>query len=279
MPARVSYNPLATHPFDALKVYRQFAFGSFLDLYMIENRTYRSPHPCGEKDWGGRYVPLGCTKYNSTEQTLLGATQHNWLVEGLTKSTATWKLMGNQTFLGRLALTFLGAEIVPFDVDAWDGYGAERRALTAALREAKVRNYLVVTGDLHTFIASNVKHDYANLNPLDFDNYVGAEFMTPSVTSSNLGEMLGGKLNAQQRTLLMQGLAAPAVRATNPHIQYFNSNQQGYSTLELTDSYAEWVAYAVDKSISDPAVARKCVARQRKYMSLPWLTAQSTSGY
>jgi alkaline phosphatase D len=279
VPARVSYNPLATHPHEALKVYRQFAFGSFLDLYMIENRTYRSPHPCGEKDWGGRYVPLGCTKYNSTEQTLLGATQHNWLVQGLTQSKATWKLMGNQTFMGRLALTFLGAQIVPFDVDAWDGYAAERRALTAALREAKVGNYLVVTGDLHTFMASNIKHDYANLNPLDFDNYVGAEFMTPSVTSSNLGEMLAAKLDANQRTLLMQGLAAPAVRVNNPHIQYFNSNQQGYSTLELTDSYAEWVAYAVDKGVSDPAVARKCVARQRKHMSLPWLLAQSTSGF
>jgi alkaline phosphatase D len=40
----------------------------------------------------------------------------------------------------------------------------------------------VVTGDLHTFMASNTKHDYGNLNPLDFDNFVGAEFMTPSVT-------------------------------------------------------------------------------------------------
>jgi alkaline phosphatase D len=91
--------------------------------------------------------------------------------------------------------------------------------------------------------------------------------------------MIGSKLTAEQRTLRMQGLAAPAVRLNNPHIQYFNSNQQGYSTLELTDSYAEWVAYAVDKSVNDPAVARKCVARQRKYMSLPWLMAQSTSGY
>lgn len=279
VPARVSYNPLATHPHEALKVYRQFAFGSFLDMFMIENRSYRSPHPCGEKDALGRYVPIGCTKYNSPEQTLLGTTQHNWLVEGLTQSKATWKLMGNQTFFGRLAITFLGAELAPVNVDAWDGFNAERRDLTGALREAKVRNYLVVTGDLHTYMASNTKHDYGNLNPLDFGNFVGAEFMTPSVTSANLGEMLGGKLTPEQRTLLMQGLATPAVRLNNPHIQYFNSNQQGYSTLELTDSYAEWVAYAVDKSVNDPAVARKCVARQRKYMSLPWLMAQSTSGY
>ncbi len=279
VPARVAYNPLATHPHEALRVYRRFAFGRFLDLFMIENRSYRSPHPCGEADFGQRYVPLGCTTLNKAEQTLLGQQQHSWLVDGLTHSTATWKLMGNQTFFGRLALTFLGAPLAPLNVDAWDGYNAERNLLSTALRDAKVSNFLVVTGDLHTYMASNIKHNYGNLNPLDFGNHLGAEFMTPAVTSSNLGEMLGAKLNAQQRTLVMQGLAAPAVRVNNPHIQYFNSNQQGYSTLELTDGYAEWVAYAVDKSVNDATVSRTCVARQRKHMGLPWLLAQSTSGY
>ncbi|MFX8953744.1 alkaline phosphatase D family protein, partial [Acinetobacter baumannii] len=85
-------------------------------------------------------------------------------------------------FFGRLAVTFLGTQLAPLDVDAWDGFQAERRALTGALRDAKVRNFLVATGDLHTYMSSNIKHDYGNLNPLDFDNFVGAEFMTPSVT-------------------------------------------------------------------------------------------------
>jgi alkaline phosphatase D len=280
VPARVTYNPLATHPHQALTVYRRFAFGSFLDLFMIENRSYRSPHPCGEGDALQRYAPVGCSKYNAPEQTLLGAAQRDWLLEGLTQSKATWKLMGNQTFFGRLALSFLGVPIVPFNVDAWDGFAAERRALTSALREAKVRNFLVVTGDLHTYMASNIKHNYGSLSPLDFDNFVGAEFMTPAVTSSNLGEMLGGKLTPEQRTALMQGLAPPVVRINNPHVQYFNSDQQGYSTLEINDSHAEWVAYAVDKAVADTGtVARRCVARQRKHMAVPWLMAQNTAGY
>ena len=94
-------------------MYRRFAFGSFLDLFMIENRSYRSPHPCGEGDVLQRYVPLGCTNLANPQQTLLGNAQHNWLVNGLTSSKATWKLMGNQTFFGRLALTFLGQQIAP----------------------------------------------------------------------------------------------------------------------------------------------------------------------
>lgn len=279
VPARVRFNPLATHPHEALQVYRSFQFGRFLDLFMIENRTYRSPHPCGEGDALQRYLPLGCTAYTSDKQTLLGATQHNWLVEGLTGSHATWKLMGNQTFFGRLALTFLGTQLVPLDVDAWDGFQAERQLLVDALREAAVKNFLIVTGDLHTYIASHVKQNYGDSNPLNFGNHLGAEFMTPSVTSANLGEMLGAKLTDAQRQLLVNGLATPAVKLNNPHIRYFNSTQQGYSTLELTDTYAEWTAYAVDKSVNNENIMRSCVSRQRKYMSIPWLIAQSTTGY
>lgn len=279
VPARVQFNAHATHPHDALTIYRRFAFGSFLDLFMIENRTYRSPHPCGEGDVLQRYVPLGCTNLNNRNQTLLGASQLNWLTEGLTQSRATWKLMGNQTFFGRLGITFLGSQIAPFNVDAWDGYAAERSALTAALREAKVKNFVVVTGDLHTYMASNVKHNYGNLNVLDLNNYVGAEFMTPAVTSSNLGEMLAKNLSAADRKLLLDALATPAVKLNNPHIQFFDSTRQGYSTLELTDGHAEWIAYAVDKNVNDPTVARQCIARYRKTMALPWIIAQSTSGY
>ena len=279
VPARVTLNAQATHPFEALQVYRSFNFGGFLELFMIENRTYRSPHPCGEGDIFQRYAPLGCTAYNSPQQTLLGATQHNWLVEGLTKSRATWKLMGNQTFFGRLAVTLAGTQLAPINVDAWDGFQAERRALSGALREAKVRNFLVATGDLHTHIASNLKHDYGNLNPLDTDNFIGAEFMTPSVTSSTLAEGIASKADANTKVLLGRALAEPAVRLNNPHIQFFDSSRQGYSTLEMTDGYAEWISYAVDKGVNDPAASRKCLSRMRKYSTLPWLIAQSTIGY
>jgi hypothetical protein len=40
--------------------------------------------------------------------------------------------MGNQTFFGRLAVTFLGTQLAPLNVDAWDGFQAERRALSSA---------------------------------------------------------------------------------------------------------------------------------------------------
>ena len=280
VPARIAFNPLATHPHQALSAYRRFAFGRFLDLFVIENRSYRSPHPCGEKDFGGRYLPASCTTLSPPLQTLLGAAQHDWLIEGLTQSKATWKLMGNQTFFGRLALTTSqGVQIAPLDVDAWDGYVAERQAIASALREAKVRNFVVATGDLHSYIASHIKHDYGNLSPLDTSNQLGVEFMTPSVTSSSLSETLGPKLTPAQRLLLAQVLAGPFMKANNPHINFFDSANHGYSTLSFNNSFVEWVAYAVDKGNNSPLVGRRCISRQRKYMSSPWLSSQSTVGF
>ena len=279
VPARVNFNPIASHPHEALTQYRRFQFGRFLDLFMIDSRSYRSAHACGEGDVFQRYVPLGCTKYNAPTQTMLGDRQRDWLIEGLTQSRAAWKLMGNQTFFSRLSITFLGKQITPLNIDAWDGFVAERRALTSALREAQVKDFVVATGDLHTYMSSHIKHDFGNNTPLAVDNFVGVEFMTPSVTSANLGEMLGAQLDATQRAILLQGLAPAAVRVNNPHIQYFDSSRYGYSTLEFTDRHAEWVAYTVDKNDPDPRTARRCVARQRKSRYLPWIVPKSTQGY
>ncbi len=279
IPARVAFNPLATHPHEALKVYRRFKFAQFLDLNMLDTRTYRDAHPCGETEYGGRYIPIGCNKGNTAGRSIMGKAQQDWLIGNLTSSTATWKLLGNQTFMGRLSLTKLAPSLTTFNVDVWDGYAAERSLITGALQEAKVKNFLVATGDLHSHIASEIKHNFSNINPLSINNYVGAEFMTPAISSANLGEIALAKADPAVQKLLIQALATPLVYEANPHIRYFNSSTQGYSTLRMTDTYAEWVSYRVDKNSNSAQAARKCVSRQRKYMSQPWLVAMPTLGY
>jgi len=279
VPARAQYNMLATHPHQALEVYRRFKFGSFLDLNMIDTRTYRDPHPCGETEYGGRYIPIGCNKGTLAGRSILGDAQQSWLLNNLTQSNATWKMLGNQTFMGRITLSKLIPNLALFNVDGWDGYAAERSLITDALRQAKVKNFLVVTGDLHSHIASEIKADYGNLNPLNTSNYVGAEFMTPAISSANLGEIVLAQADPAVQKLAVQALATPVVYDNNPHIRYFNSSTQGYSTLQLTDKHAEWVSYKVDKNANSATAARKCVSRQRKYMDLPWLSQMSTWGF
>jgi alkaline phosphatase D len=94
--------------------------------------------------------------------------------------------------------------------------------------------------------------------------------MTPSVTSSNLFETLSAQLGGSNQ-LLSDGLTAAAVRLNNPHIQYFNGSQYGYSTLELRRDRCDWTAYSVSKELAAEATAPSVVMRQRKYTWWPRL--------
>jgi alkaline phosphatase D len=157
---------------------------------------------------------------------------------------------------------------VVVSVDAWDGFPGERRYIMDALRQAGTRNFTALTGDLHSYIVAYLKADYANRDNGDKANRAGVEFMTPAVTSTNLTEMFGvtperppnvGFPVAQQPTYYLEDLA----RAANPHIQFFNSQDHGYCTVEYTRSGCEYVAYRVDKTVNAFCPAREVIRRMR----------------
>lgn len=264
VPARVDVNPDAQHPHDYFTMYRGFELGDLIRLNMIDTRTYRTAHPCGEGDVFQRYVPVGCTNYKHPDQSMLGTNQAKWLLDSLEHSTAVWNVVGNQTFFGALSI----AGTLPLNVDAWDGYEAERNWLTQQIVARNVRNLVVLTGDLHSYIASTLKRDYRNLNPFDVGNLIGVEFMTPAVTSAGLLDQLTPDTIGAN---LANGLTEAAIRLNNPHIRYFNSSRHGYSTVRFTRDYCEWTAYAVDKNVVGEHAARSVVARYRKYVSWPFL--------
>lgn len=273
VPARVQVDASSADPHRFLRIYREFAFGDLLSLYMLDTRTYRTPHACGEATFGGRYLPT-CGAVNSAQSSMLGSDQREWLINRSAQSRSVWNVLGNQTFMGRLGVPVPGGHI-PFNGDAWDGYAFERRQLMEALRSNRVENLVTLTGDLHTYMASQLKVDYGNLNPFASSNYMGVEFMTPSVTSSNLINTLGikraaavkAKNAAEAKSLggVIDFFASSAVYVLNPHIKYFDSSAYGYSTLEFRRSYCEWTAYEVDKNKADGTAGRKVKKKLRNY--------------
>ncbi|MBL4866114.1 MAG: alkaline phosphatase D family protein [Pseudomonadales bacterium] len=48
VPARVTINRDSTNPHEFLTVYRRLVFGDLLELLMLDTRSYRTGHPCGE---------------------------------------------------------------------------------------------------------------------------------------------------------------------------------------------------------------------------------------
>jgi alkaline phosphatase D len=256
IPARVTLNNGATHPHQYLQIYRKFKFGKLLELFMTDERTYRSSHPCGEGELGDRYITLGCDQQFDDNRTMLGHAQRDWLLQGMTVSTSLWKVWGNEVFQAPLRLTQTNRSVYII-LDAWDGYISERAYIAKQLKQANVRNLVVLTGDLHTSLASYLKLNYAS-DPLNLfqSNMVGVEFMTPAITSANLKQLIGNIGVAVD-------IGEVLVRLTNPHIRYFDGEHWGYSTVAFNSEYCEYTIFDIDKSQNSANVRKNVLKRLR----------------
>ena len=263
VPVRATLNLNATHPHQALTLYRKFRFAGLVELLMTDTRSYRSPHPCGEEALFERYLPL--CDVAQPGQTLYGQHQREWVVNSLSASACQWKVLGNQTFMGRLGVYLQEEKKQVLQVDAWDGYEAERNWLMAQIKAQNIDNFVVLTGDLHSTIASYIRDDYNNQPTSEENPPLGVEFMTPAITSASLGEAVLKNNPDVMKEALFKGLGYLLVKASNIHIRYFDSTNHGYSTVEFTPNYCEWRSFKVDKNSEDEGHIAKQIVAYRKY--------------
>ncbi|MFJ4684871.1 alkaline phosphatase D family protein [Streptomyces sp. NPDC088789] len=160
MPVRVSAVPNGPH----IRMYRRLEFGRLARLNVLDTRQYRSDQATGQE--GAKNPAL----------TMLGAAQKRWLLDGLRSSPARWNLVASQIMMAETDL--LVGEGKRWFYDAWDGYQAERNAF---MREFKAtRNPVVLTGDRHLTMVSDLKEDYDDPGSA----VVGAEFVGTSISSN-----------------------------------------------------------------------------------------------
>ncbi len=215
----------------SIQVYRTFAFGTLAELIVTDERLYRDGPPCGSKEYGERYFTLGCSEMNDKNRTMLGPAQREWFLNRLTTTEATWKLWANEVMLMQLKLGPVYVEL-----DQWDGYQQERNLILNAVKHGKVKNFVALTGDLHTFLAGYLKTDFDN----PFEPHVGVELMVGSLTSANFHEEIDSAVHlpsspAPAKMMEMApGLLHVVVRASNPWIEFFDSSTHGYGVLTLT---------------------------------------------
>ncbi|WP_051632988.1 alkaline phosphatase D family protein [Thermonema rossianum] len=193
------------------KLYRVLNYGDLADIFMIDTRLE------------GREIQINDVTspelYNSA-RTLLGEAQKAWLKEGLKKSKAQWKMIGNQVIFSELNLWWAAApaigtaeQIESSFLDIWDGYPAERKELLHFIEQEKIHNLVWLTGDFHCAFAFDVPLRPAAYTASDslvsvlkqvpvpasggatYDEQSGKgtlaiEFATPSITSANFDENL-----------------------------------------------------------------------------------------
>ncbi|MEX2112168.1 MAG: alkaline phosphatase D family protein [Pirellulales bacterium] len=203
MPLRVSQLPQGPD----MPLYRRVSFGRLADFHVLDTRQYRTDQPCGD---GGK---APCEASYDAAGTILGDAQRAWLFDGLSASPAQWNVLAQQVMMARV--DFREGDEVAHSMDQWPGYEADRRRVLTHLHEHKVKNPVVLTGDIHS--------NWANELPVDFDNLDGSsvavEFVGTSISSS--GD--GSQESERQSSLLSE----------NPFVKFHN-RERGYVLCEVT---------------------------------------------
>ncbi|TDP97153.1 alkaline phosphatase D family protein [Labedaea rhizosphaerae] len=213
-------------------IYRTVRWGRLAEFSLLDLRSYRSKQVTAIE--GGMDDP---------SRTITGDAQMEWLKGGLASSPAQWKLVGNSVMITPIAVTGLAAVVmqalgdllgipiggVASNADAWDGYTADRTELLSHIADNNIQNTVFLTGDIHTSWAANVPVQKGGAA-------VATEFVTPSVTSDNIDDIL----NIPPRT---GSLAVEAIlRGYNPHVKLVELDSHGYSVVDVNAQrvQADW---------------------------------------
>ncbi len=215
------------------RIFRRAAFGDLAEFHVLDDRQYRDPHACQLAGRGGaaRVTEAECGALMDPARSLLGAEQEAWLTEGLRRGRGRWTLILQQTRMARLG----GGQGAPvYWTDGWDGYQPARRRLleTLAERRPEQGTPLVLGGDIHAFLAAELRPDFDRPETPS----VAVEFVATSVTSQS---------NARY--------AAQYPR--DPHIAFGDASRRGWLALRLTPeaALAEMRALADVTDASTPA--------------------------
>lgn len=230
-------------PVRAQRIYQRYDWGRLARFHVLDTRQYRSPHACQPAGRGGSasVYRRACAALADPRRTMLGAEQERWLAQGLKESKASWNIIAQQTLVAQLSQVPLASDSDGrFWTDGWDGYAAARKRLLDAMQAA--RNPVVLSGDVHTFFAADLRRDPARpagtANPL-----IATEFCGTSITSSS---------RPQARTQQYVDM--------NRHLHYGRSDKRGFMLLELRPERVT-MAFEGLENVRDARSASSTLAR------------------
>ena len=208
MPARRDMVPLGPHA----RIYARSAFGNLANIFVLDDRQYRSPQVCPRPGRGGSNTldVADCKDFMDPSRTMLGREQGLWLDAGLAASRARWTILAQQTPMtqfdqkpgaGRSAWT-----------DGWDGYPLARKRLLETISSSKVQNPVVLGGDVHSFNVNDLKTDFDDpASPVVASEFIGTSITSQAWSMERLAPML----------------------ADNPHMKFVDSRHRGYVRMEF----------------------------------------------
>ena len=194
------YSPVTYSP--ATGLYRTFRWGKNLELFFLDERSYRSAKatqacrgdlaptvPQAVRDAFATLapalrnpVPPGCIDaINDPSRTMLGGRQYAAFTKAIKASTATWKVVVNEVPI---------QQYYALPYDRWEGYAAERERLLGFLRQ-NVKNVVFLTTDSHANFVNQIRSRTLSSTP---ESYGMWEVVTGPVATNTFANEIDGFL-------------------------------------------------------------------------------------
>jgi phosphodiesterase/alkaline phosphatase D-like protein len=251
--------------------------------------------------------------WGDPNRDLIGDTQMAWLQQQMASSSAAWQVLGQQVLMQSMAVPtelllnagnpalldkyagplqklatgtpfaslppaeqslFAEAGKIPYNLDAWDGYGAERETiLQTALALGK--RLISLAGDTHNAWAGVLDTMSGGSKPVG--TVAGVEFATPGVTSPGLEKYLpGADAYIRAKYPAVDGLDGLFLGYVNG-LKYADLNRRGF--LDLTVSKEQAVGSfqflnGTDAVSGQPLWSSQSVVSSASYELRPLITWQ-----
>ena len=205
-------------------LYRKASFGKLAEFFVLDTRQYRTDQPNHDQASNLNEAAL------DPKNTLLGPTQRTWLQDGLRSSQGQWNVLAQQVMMAMADIT--PGPDTKYSMDQWPGAATERMDLVRFLSRRRIKNPIVLTGDIHSNWVNDLRvDDRKPETPI-----VATEFVGTSISSGGNGLDKPAKLS----DLLSE----------NPGVKFHNQ-QRGYVRCSVTRS--AWTSdYIVMDQVTKP---------------------------
>ena len=197
--AFMEYTPIRFDPNDPERIYRSYKYGSNLEVFMLDKRSYRGANSPNRQ------------QQVSAETAFLGNYQLRWLKNKLLNSTATWKVIASDMPIGLLVkdgkTKFENAsngDGVPL------GRELEIADLLRFIKQKNIRNVVWLTADVHYAAAHYYdpnKAQFSEFTP--FWEFVAGPLNSGTFGPNQLDNTFGPQVKFQSVDLTMKPNRSP----------------------------------------------------------------------
>jgi alkaline phosphatase D len=177
------YWPIRTASDDSHRLYRTVRAGANLEMFILDTRQYRSIN----------------ADQDGPAKTMLGEKQLQWLLHGLTESTAIWKVIVTSM---PLSISKRGSASTPGN-DGWaggvdgTGFERERQVIVDYILGQRMKNVVFLAGDVH-YVQANA-YDPNGDGTTDFHEFVAGPLSAVS------GKPTSPRVELRPTTLVNEG--------------------------------------------------------------------------